>query len=258
VTTLASFTRMVRRPERDIDLARAALLIARGRDPTVRPRPWLDRLDRFAHGVSDLGGLCRRLFDELGFEGDVAHYSSPENSFLHRVIERRRGIPITLSLVTLEVGRRAGVPLEAIGMPGHFLLRDPETGLYIDSFGAAVLDDAECEALFRRVTGAGPEVPFDDAQRPQVGPRAILTRMLTNLAVAYRQLGQAPELEWALRMSLAIPGASPASALDLAQAMAAQGRVLEAALELEGRARAAPSLAPAFLQAARGLRARLN
>jgi regulator of sirC expression with transglutaminase-like and TPR domain len=253
-----SFAELVRRPEAELDLAEGALLIARAADPDLEPARPLARLDEMAAGVSDLVGLCRRLFVELGFRGDSRNYYSPANSFLHRVIERRRGIPITLSLVTMEVGRRAGVRLEPIGMPAHFLVRDPETGLYIDSFGATVLDDRECEALFRDVTGAGPDVPFGPELRPVVGPRDILARMLGNLAEVYRLNAEAANLEWVLRMRLAIPGGPTADAVQLAHAVAAQGRVREASRELEERAAASTAEAPALLAAARGLRARLN
>jgi regulator of sirC expression with transglutaminase-like and TPR domain len=255
---LATFTKMVRKPESDINLARAAQLIARADQPGLDPAPSLAALDDFARDVSDLDGLCRRLFRELGFAGDRERYHAPENSLLNSVIERRLGMPITLSLVTLEVGLRAGMRLVPIGMPGHFLLRDPASGLYVDSFGGALLDDAGCEALFRHVTGAGPEVPFDESKRPAAGPRDLLARMLVNLAGSYRAAGRPADLEWALRMRLVIPGAPPASAIDLASAMAAQGRRLEAALELEDRARQSPHQASPFLEAARGLRADLN
>ena len=122
---LDGFAELVRRPESEVDLAEGALMIASGADPGLDPSAPLASLDEFAEGVHDLVSLCRRLFVELGFRGEPRQYHSPINSLLHRVDERRRGIPITLSVVTLEVARRASVPLEAIGMPAHFLVRDP-------------------------------------------------------------------------------------------------------------------------------------
>lgn len=253
-----SFAELVQQPETEPDLAGGALLIASAAEPSLDSAHCLAQLDEFAVGVSDLVSLCRRLFVELGFKGDDRNYYSPANSLLHRVVERRRGIPITLSVVALEVARRGGVRLEPIGMPAHFLVRDPDTGLYIDSYGATVLDDRECEALFREATGAGPEVEFGPEARPVVGTRDILARMLANLIQVYRQLSEATNLEWALRMRLAIPGVPSLEAVDLANAIAAQGRVLEAARELDGWAREAQDLAPTFASAARALRARLN
>jgi regulator of sirC expression with transglutaminase-like and TPR domain len=258
VELVQRFGELVQRPDSDVGLAEGALLIASGADPTLDPHSSLVMLDEFADGVDGLVSLCRKLFVELGFHGDVRNYHAPVNSLLHRVLERRRGMPITLSVVTLEVARRAGLPLEAIGMPAHFLVRDPGSGLYVDSFGATVLDDAGCEALFREASGVGPEVPFGPELRPVVGPREILGRILLNLAQTYRVNAEPRNLEWVMRMRLVVPGVPPAEALQLARAVAAQGRLREAAADLEARAEADPSLAEAFLPVARSLRAQLN
>jgi regulator of sirC expression with transglutaminase-like and TPR domain len=258
VEFLQRFAELMQKPEPDVDLAWGALLIAAAAEPDLDPNPPLAMLDEFAQGIGDLVGLCRRLFVELGFQGDSLTYHSPVNSFLHRVLERRRGIPITLSVVTLEVARRAGLNLEPIGMPAHFLVRDPGSGLYIDSFGAAVLDEEGCEALFRDVSGSGSEVAFGPEMRPVVGSREILARMLLNLARTYRMNAEPGNLEWVMRMRLLIPGVGQEEAIELARAVAAQGRALEAAAELEERARLTPGLGEAFLPAARALRAQLN
>jgi regulator of sirC expression with transglutaminase-like and TPR domain len=252
------FAELVARPEAEIGLAEGALLIARAAEPGLDPEPSLALLEEFAGEVHDIVSLCRTLFVELGFRGDPRHYHSPTNSFLHRVLERRRGIPISLSVVTLEVGRRSGLPLEGIGMPAHFLVRDPGSGLYVDSFGATVLDGAGCEALFRDVSGAGPEVEFGPDLLPVVGAREILARMLLNLSRIYTMNAEPVNLEWALRLRLAIPGAPGSDGLELARAIAAQGRLKEAAAELEARADREPELAETFLPVARSLRAQLN
>jgi len=252
------FAELVRRPESEVDLAVGALMIASGADPALDPSAPLASLNEFAEGVHDLVSLCRRLFVELGFRGERRENHSPINSLLHRVVERRRGIPITLSVVTLEVARRASVPLEAIGMPAHFLVRDPRSGLYVDSFGATVLDDAGCEALYRDVSGAGPEVKFGADLLPVVGPREILARILLNLARIYRMNADPVNLEWVMRMRMVIPGVPPTEALQLARAIASQGRLREAAVELEARAEGDEELAETFLPAARTLRSQLN
>lgn len=252
------FAELVARPEPEVGLAEGALLIASGADPELDPAASLASLDEFSRGVHDLVSLCRRLFVELGFRGEPREYHLPVNSFLHRVVERRRGIPITLSVVTLEVGRRAGVPLEAIGMPAHFLVRDPGSGLYVDSFGATVLDGAGCEALYRDVSGAGPEARFGEELLPVVGPREVLARILLNLSRIYRMNADPVNLEWVMRMRMVIPGVPASEALHLARAIASQGRLREAAAELEARAEGDEEVAETFLPAARTLRAQLN
>jgi regulator of sirC expression with transglutaminase-like and TPR domain len=258
VEVLGRFAELVGRTESEVGLAEGALLIATAADPELDPSASLEALDRFADGVDDLVSLCRRLFVELGFRGEPRNYHSPVNSFLHRVLERRRGIPITLSVVTLEVARRASVPLQAIGMPAHFLVRDPASGLYVDSFGATVLDEAGCEALYRDVSGAGPEVKFGPDLLPVVGPRDILSRILLNLSRVYRMNADPVNLEWVMRLRLVIPGVPASEALQLARAIAAQGRLREAAAELEARAERDEDLADTFLPTARTLRAQLN
>src|SRR5919206_2404997 len=103
---------------REPPLDRAALAIAAGAEPGVDEGRWLAELDRLATGVATLSALTRRLFETEGFTGNAADYHDPRNSLLPHVLTRRLGIPITLAVVTIEVGRRAGVAPEAVGMPG--------------------------------------------------------------------------------------------------------------------------------------------
>ncbi len=114
-------------PEDAVPLDEAALLISAHANPELDVSSQLRRLDHLATQVDrgDSGGLCRVLFEQLGLRGDREHYDDPANSYLDQVLDRRRGIPISLSVLLIEVGRRCGVPLEAVGMPGHFLVRDP-------------------------------------------------------------------------------------------------------------------------------------
>jgi regulator of sirC expression with transglutaminase-like and TPR domain len=259
VDSLQVFADLVNRPDAEIDLGRAAAMIALH----DYPRLDLDRvglaLDACAEGVSSLNGLRERLFDDLGFTGDEQEYYQPDNSYLHRVLERRRGIPITLGVLVVEVGRRAGVPVEPVAMPGHFLVREPESGAYLDPFhGGVVLDEAGCEELFRSTTGAGPEVHFGDFMLPVVGPLAVLERMLANLAYACRCNADAAGLEWALRLRLALPEVTGQDVVALGEALADQGRATEAVAELENWADLSPELGGALRKAARGLIARLN
>jgi regulator of sirC expression with transglutaminase-like and TPR domain len=253
------FASLVARPPGEVDLAEAALVIASAAYPGLDIRRWLRALDRLAAGISGLADLRRRLFDELGVRGDTEGYYDPDNSFLHRVLERRRGIPIALSVLTIEVGRRAGITIEGVGMPGHFLVWAPADGVYLDPFASgAVLDNEHAEALFRGTTGAGPEVEFGPSLLPIVDVHEILTRMLANLRALYRASGSASDLEWVLRMRLALPEPVLTEAIELGEALAAQGRFHEGAHELDHRATADPSSATVLHAAANALRARLN
>ena len=258
---LGRFAELAALPEQSIDLADAALLIGAAGDPGVEPTRWLTELDGYAARLADLGALRHRLFAELGFRGDTRNYYDPENSFLHRVIERRLGIPITLSVLTIEVGRRADIALDAVGMPGHFLVGVPGEAIWLDAFaGGELLDLAGCEGRFRESTGSGPEVAFGPHLLPVVGPHAVLSRMLANLAVVYEFRHSGIDLEWVTRMRLALPNAGSREVLALASALELQGRFLEAARELEDRAAAVtePHEEEELLTAAQRLRSRFN
>lgn len=225
---VARFAQLVGRPSEEVDLGRAALAFAAVADPDVKPDLWLAELDRLADGVADFDALRTRLFSEEGFTGAVDDYHDPENSLLHRVLERRRGIPISLSVVALEVGRRADVPVQGIGAPGHFLIRDPVTGWYCDPFtGGIQLDEAEVRA--RLVPPASADSRPTALPLPVVDQHQILTRMLANLAHVYRTSGRLAELEWVVRCQHVIPGARVQAALNLGEAHAARGRYRDAA-----------------------------
>jgi regulator of sirC expression with transglutaminase-like and TPR domain len=252
------FARLVEQPDPPLD--RAALALAAGADPTLDPAPWLAELDRLAAGVDSVDGLVHRLFVEESFTGNERDYRDPRNSLLNHVLARRLGIPITLAVVAIEVGRRAGVLLEGVGMPGHFLVRVPGTERYLDVFeGGRTLRPAECEARFRSVTGAGADVPFGPHLLSTAPTRTILVRMLHNLRVVYRSRRRPADLEWVLRMRLALPGAELSDVVELADALGAQARWQDGARLLEQQL---PDLAPPQAQqlqaAARALRAHLN
>ena len=189
---LEPFRKLLRHGE-DLDLAEGALLIARTEYPDLEVERYLGRLDRMAEEArAGLGSspepavTLRRLhvylFEEQGFRGNSEEYYDPRNSFLNDVLDRRTGIPITLSVVYMEIGRRLGLTIRGIGLPGHFIVEwhgDTEL-LLIDPFNrGAVLDAPECQALVARAMDRpiqlGPE-----HFRP-VGARQILARMLLNL-----------------------------------------------------------------------------
>ena len=254
----ARFTELVQGPEDELRLDEAALLIAAHAQPDLDIDAELAVLDELAAGIPErtLDGWRRHLFVELGFTGNVKRYYDPANSFLNEVVRRRRGLPITLSVLAMEVGRRIGLRLEGVGMPGHFLLRNgPE--IYVDPFAAGrVMDRAECVERFRAVSGPG--VPFDPAYLEPVGPRAILARMLNNLKSVYTGRGDIAALSWVFDLRMALPGASPLEGRDWARVLGATGRFVEAASELEALAHLLPEHEEALLSEAFAFRSRLN
>lgn len=253
------FTKLVaaRGPGPDLDVG--ALAIAAGADPDLDAARWLRELDRLATGVDSLDGLIRRLFVEEGFAGNTARYYDPRNSLLDQVIDRRLGIPITLSIVCIEVGRRAGIPLEGVGMPGHFLVRPLAAGHYLDAFdGGRMLDLADTEALFRASTQSGPDVQFGPHLLMATPRRTILARVLENLRATYRVLGTPADLEWVLRMRLALPGTGIEELVELGRILGQQGHFLDGARFLEAQLELWPQHAELLTNTARSLRARLN
>ena len=257
----ARFTELVGGPEADVALDEGALLIAAHAHPGLDVAAQRGRLDDIAAGCAEatLDGLRHHLFELLGFRGNTRRYADPRNSFLNDVLDRRTGIPISLAVVTMEVGRRLGLPLEGVGMPGHFLVRhDADPPVLIDPFGGGrLLGTTECEQLFRTVHGSG--APFDPSLLATVSTRAILTRMLANLRHLYQSTGDARSLGWVLQLRMSIPASSPYELADVASAQAALGRFAEAADTLDAVADLLPDEDVERARAHAGLlRSRLN
>jgi len=140
----------------------------------------VDRVRRSAFGAS-VDALRRVLFDEEGFRGDRDGYDDPSNSSVARVLARKRGMPITLSIVTVEVGRRAGIAVEGVGLPGHFVVGGPALGgAYLDPFDGGVVGDPEQLARRLATIFGAPVALGDDALHPDSN-RDILARVLLNL-----------------------------------------------------------------------------
>ena len=143
------------------------------------------RLPEEATSLEQLNTITDLLFGVIGFNGNRDDYYDPRNSYINDVLDRRLGIPITLSLLCIEVGRRIGVPVQGIGMPGHFLInhRD-EPGYFVDTFnGGLLLNQDECAALLRESAGDG--VRLEAHHLNPVTPREILARVLRNLKSIY-------------------------------------------------------------------------
>ena len=236
----------------------AALQIARLAEPDADVDAALTELDRLAEGITDVDGLVVRLYTEEGFAGNREDYYDPRNSSLIDVLARRRGIPITLAVVVLEVGRRAGLRLEPVGMPGHFLVHPRDSGWYLDPFTGDLLDLDECEALFRASTGVGREVPFQPALLTPVSVQAVLVRMLTNLRVIHRAAGRVPELRWVLEARLLLAGVSADEIVELAVTHGRRADFLTAAAVLDSWAERLPRDAGRLARHARAWRAHLN
>ena len=195
------FAAVVQRPDDDIALDEAALLIA-AHDHPVDVDAQVRALDALAHeiGAVDAPALAHELFVARGFAGNTVDYGDPRNSYLDVVLDRRLGLPITLSVLMIEVGRRLGLELFGVGMPGHFLVG--ASGSYVDPFHrGAFLTADEARELYERTQ---PGAAFTDAYLAPVGPRAVLARMLANLVHSFGTRTPLAAV-WALKLRLAIP-----------------------------------------------------
>ncbi len=193
--SLRQFVEQVSRPDADIDLARAALLIARSEYPGLDVDAYAARLDALAEGAAAtlipdplerLHRLREHLFGEQGFTGNSEEYYDPRNSYLNDVLERRLGIPITLSLVLIEVGRRLDLEMEGIGLPGHFIVgaRVRDEHVLLDPFnGGTILTAETCGELVGRALGR--RVRLKPEHFAPVNNVQFLSRMLANLKSAY-------------------------------------------------------------------------
>jgi regulator of sirC expression with transglutaminase-like and TPR domain len=200
-------------------------VIARIEYPRLEVEPYLARLDamgaaarlRIERHVADTGddtplsrvtALNAYLFEDERFVGNREQYEDPRNSCLNEVMERRTGIPITLSLLYMEVAARAGVLVDGVNFPGHFLVRCPETGsgakgIIIDPFHrGALLSEQDCRVLLQRHVGS--EVAFDRALLAPATRPQIIVRMLLNLKRIYVHMRSFPQARDVTEMLLAL------------------------------------------------------
>lgn len=202
---MTSFEDLAKKPDDAIDVALGAAIVAKDVYESLEPEKVVEQLDVLAAPLArlDLDGITAirqaetvtERFRDLGFRGNSEDYYDPKNSLLPDVLERRLGIPITLSIVWCELARRSGVRARGVGFPGHFLVRvdDPHgppdaRPVIVDPFaGGRLLDDADAEALLRRALGDG--AAMHGALFAPATPRAILVRLLTNLKAIWASRG---------------------------------------------------------------------
>ncbi|MDQ3684216.1 MAG: transglutaminase-like domain-containing protein [Acidobacteriota bacterium] len=190
------FARLALRPDREFNVAEASLLVAAEDDSRCDVARCLALLDEWGgeaqtrlrdeRGAARIAAFNSFMFEELGFAGNQQNYHDPRNSFLNRVLERRTGIPITLSIVYREVARRAGLSAAGIGFPGHFLVRVAEgfsEGLLVDPFNRTIVDEEDCQEWLDNMYGG--QVPLTAEHLRTATPREIIIRLLRNLKGIY-------------------------------------------------------------------------
>ena len=192
------FRSAVERPEDALDLGHAALAIARPEYPQLDIGAYLGRIEALAAEVDkhltgteshlhrSIAALSYILFQKNGYRGNRDEYFDAKNSFLNDVIERRTGIPISLSVLYMEVARRVGLPLQGVGFPGHFLVKyfDGLQEIIIDPFNGGEIKTAD--SLRQLLNGVyGGRVPWTEHLLDPIGKRQIIRRMLNNLKFIY-------------------------------------------------------------------------
>ncbi|MCI0740444.1 MAG: tetratricopeptide repeat protein [Gemmataceae bacterium] len=219
----ATLLQLSREPDLPLDVAQIALELAKDEFPHLDVAGYVAELDAMAKEAArwvsgsfedQVRGLCRYLFHDLGFHGNIKEYYDPRNSYFNTVLDRRTGIPITLSAVTMAVGRRVGLCIEGVGLPGHFIVKavadrslkaaatsdpdvaanDPDVAaglslrgteeIFIDPFhGGRFLTQTDCENLVQQSTG----VPFEATSLSlwSIPLGLMIQRMLRNLKSIY-------------------------------------------------------------------------
>ncbi|HEX8181522.1 MAG TPA: tetratricopeptide repeat protein [Pyrinomonadaceae bacterium] len=195
------FAALVAQPEGALDLTHAALLVAAEEAPGLDVEHYRARLLELGmqarvrvHERLDapVAALNHFIFNELGFVGNQVHYYDPRNSLLSYVLDARQGIPITLSLLYIELGRRAGLEVEGVALPGHFIVRARATMttadaafVLVDPFNGRTMNEDDCQQHLDALYGG--QVPLGAEHLAAARPRAILARLLRNLKAIYAQ-----------------------------------------------------------------------
>ncbi len=235
----------LQQPAAQVSLARAALYVAQEDYPHLVVDDYLAMLDRMADTLTQrlpsdryplkiIRAINDYLFTELNFRGNSIDYYDPRNSFLNQVLERRVGIPITLSLVYLELAQRVGFPMVGVSMPGHFLIRPTvsEMDLFVDPFHQG-------EILFEQDCGNRLKQMFGEAARLEphhltpISPATFLVRLLTNLKLIYLRNRDVPKALDAINRILLIYPEAVGEWRDRGLILYQQGLLDKAQLDLE-------------------------
>lgn len=202
-----------------VPLDEALAILCWSANSAVDPASILNQLDELAQQVSatTAEALMADLFGPSGFVGNSVEYDDPFNSLLNHVMSRKLGIPITLSAIAIEVGRRVGIPIIGVGMPGHFLCRSGDgTGImYFDPFHSPrPLSAQACRTLYESLT------QLDNWSAEFLEPsdaRIMVIRTLGNLKSIYRRRGDMANLRWVMRMRTHIPEISAVESTEFAK-----------------------------------------
>ncbi|MGB5972456.1 MAG: tetratricopeptide repeat protein [Nodosilinea sp.] len=248
----------LQRPADQVSLARAALYIAQEEYPYLEADDHLAMLDRMAETLSQrlpadlyplkiIRAVNDYLFGELNFRGNSEEYYDPRNSFLNDVLERRVGIPITLSLVYLELAHRVGFPMVGVSVPGHFLIRPTvdEMDIFVDPFHRGeIMFEQDCRSRLKQM--------FGDAARLEphhlapIAPAMFLVRMITNLKMIYLQNRDVPKAMDAIDRILLIYPEAVGEWRDRGLINYQQGQLDNARLDLERYLYERPEASDAF------------
>jgi regulator of sirC expression with transglutaminase-like and TPR domain len=241
------------RPEAELDLARAALLVAQEEYPQLSVDLYLARLDQVSEEVRDrlanetaplvvLTEVIQTLYGRRKLRGNRDAYYDPRNSFVNDVLDRGVGIPLTLGIVLLEVGWRLGLPLEGVNFPGHFLVRyaGDEVRLLIDPFDSGKIRfEDEAQQLLDQ--GYGGMVSMRSTFLRAASKRDMLTRLLTNLKSIYSRIGDDRRALAVVERLLMIRPTAPVESRSRGLLLARLGRHEEAARQLEAYLRVSPT-----------------
>jgi regulator of sirC expression with transglutaminase-like and TPR domain len=248
----ALFAEAVARSDADLELDRAALLIAAEEYPNLEMGQYLDHLDGLAEAAKArddaradplvrMTRLNHLLFEEQGFHGNAENYYDARNSFLNDVLDRRAGIPITLSVVYLEVARRIGLKLYGVGMPGHFLVKykDDEREIFVDPFhGGRLLTEDRCREMIAEMYKG--EMKFQPAFLHAVTGKQILFRILQNLKAIYARATDHHKMLGTIERMLLIKPDAMTEIRDRGLSYFAKGQYGEARTDLEEYLRLSP------------------
>ena len=268
---IPKFADIASQDDESIDLATAALVIAADEYPGLDLELYLDKLEQIASEARNTAtaltdpsdiilAINSVLFLEYGYHGNKQSYYDPRNSYLNQVIDRRTGIPITLSIIYMAVADRIGFRIIGVGMPGHFLVKHagPSGEIYIDPFNRGrLMDAAGCAKLVEDISGAKLEL------RPEhlsaVSKKQILTRMLANLVGIYSEGKDYARATRAVDYILMIDASQPTYVRDRGLLLAASGRKRESIESLERYLKRSPDApdAPQIKERIKGMRAQL-